>query len=59
MAYGGPTDTMEHSLDYLIEQYTLAIAIATKIGNMSSVYIYARQLGHAVGASTLAFTYRQ
>ena len=50
---------MEHSLDYLIEQYTLAIAIATKIGNMSSVYIYARQLGHAVGASTLAFTYRQ
>jgi hypothetical protein len=39
--------------EYIVEQYHLAIAISAKLGDMSRVYVYARLLGHAVGARTL------
>lgn len=42
-----------YTTEYLVEQYNLAIAICSKIGDTSGVYKYARLLGTAVGASTL------
>lgn len=46
-----------YTTEYLVEQYNLAIAICSKVGDMSGVYKYARLLGKAVGASTLRATY--